>query len=74
MSQPPAPIATAAYMIELGVRLGVPTLFLVLGMFMILPRLDRGITIAERVDAQMSVFLSDCISDRRSIDQLIQRP
>lgn len=67
MNQPPAAAAVPGYLVELAFRLGVPTFILVLAMFMVIPRIDRGITVAERVDAGMSILISDCISDRRSI-------
>lgn len=46
--------------LEVVVRLGVPTLLLVVLMTTVMPRLDRGIAIAERVDATMAVVASRC--------------
>lgn len=50
----------AAY--EIAFRLGVPTFILVLGMFMLLPRLDTGLATAQRVEVYLDVLAQQCVA------------
>jgi hypothetical protein len=45
---------------ELAARLGVPTFVLVVGLFFLVPRIDRGIEIADRVDAKLQILAITC--------------
>jgi hypothetical protein len=45
---------------ELVARLGVPTFVLVVGLFFLVPRIDRGIEIADRVDAKLQILAITC--------------
>lgn len=46
--------------LELAARLGVPTFVLVVGLTVLVPRIDRGIEIADRVDAKLQVLAVTC--------------
>lgn len=47
-------------LIELAFRLGVPTFILVLGMLLILPRIDRGLETVARVEVYMDIMTQRC--------------
>lgn len=49
-------------LIELAFRLGVPTFVLVASMFLILPRLDRGLDTAQRVEVYLDVLAQNCMA------------
>jgi hypothetical protein len=53
-------IVNQLHMWELVARLGVPTFVLVVGLFFLVPRIDRGIEIADRVDAKLQILANTC--------------
>jgi hypothetical protein len=53
-------LAAQVSIIELAFRLGVPTFVLVVGLFFLVPRIDRGIQIADRVEGQLNVLAVTC--------------
>lgn len=48
------------YAVDVAARFGVPTFVLVVGLLTIVPRIDRGIQIADRVDAELQIFIATC--------------
>lgn len=54
----------ASTTIELASRLGVPTFVLIVAMFLLAPRLDRQILLAERVDAELALLVASCVQPR----------
>lgn len=48
------------HILDLAARLGVPTFVLAIGLFALVPRIDRGIEIADRVDAKLQVLAVTC--------------
>jgi hypothetical protein len=50
-------------------RLGVPAFVLVVVLLVLVPRIDRGIQIADRVDAQMSFLAATCGAPRAPLAQ-----
>lgn len=60
MTQTDTPTATQAAMLELAFRLGVPTFVLAALLLMIMPRVDRAISIGERVDAELNIVIARC--------------
>ncbi len=53
-------VANQLHYWELVARLGVPTFVLVVGLFVLVPRIDRGIEIADRVDAKLQILAITC--------------
>jgi hypothetical protein len=45
---------------EFAARVGVPALLAVLVLTTLMPKIDRGIQIADRVDAQLSIIAATC--------------
>lgn len=49
-----------AALTTLGERLGVPAFVVAVLVFTLIPRIDRGIEIADRVDAELQILISRC--------------
>ena len=54
-------------LVEAAFRLGVPTFILVLGMYLMLPRIDSAIAVANRVDSQLTIIAASCDVRARGI-------
>lgn len=51
-------------LVEVGSRLGVPLVVLLLVLTQLTPRIDRGIQIADRVDSRLDLVLAACAAPR----------
>lgn len=60
MTAPGVPRVPPENWIELAGRLGVPTLILVVSMFMLLPRIDQGLSTLDRVESTMTFMAARC--------------
>jgi hypothetical protein len=62
-----SPATLTVHPLELAARLGVPTFVLVVGLLALVPRIDRGIEIADRVDAKLQVLAVTCSEQFRDV-------
>lgn len=53
-------LSQAPITLDLVSRVGFPAVVLLVVLFQLVPRIDRGIQIADRVDGQLSVIAATC--------------
>jgi len=57
------PITTLTALAAIGEKLGVPAFVLAVMMITLAPRIDHGLAVAERVDAELSIIVAQgCFS------------
>lgn len=60
MTTPETPASWIAAAASVGEKLGVPAFVIVVLITTLIPRIDHGIAIADRVDAELQVVISRC--------------
>jgi hypothetical protein len=58
VAQNGTPVAAINALAVLGERLGVPAFVLAVLMLTLAPRIDHGLAVAERVDAELSIIVA----------------
>jgi hypothetical protein len=60
VSMKETPAVTIATLAAIGEKLGVPAFVIVVLLLTVIPRIDRGLMVADRVDAELQVVISRC--------------